>query len=326
MPIEQVKSWLYGKISRDYNAPMTEQQIDCLSEKQARTIYNNMQATHNLGSIMNITADDLGIVDTDKYCYVLTYSYPCQDCSQAGKGAGMAKGSGTRSALLWEVDRLLKETREKPQILLMENVPQVHGENNKQDFYSWCRELEDLGYHNYWQDLNAKDYGIPQNRNRCFMVSILGDYYYKFPHKLKLKNCCMDFAESGITNKFYYNICPSMQQAIDNGQCKVWNETQVAPTVTCKIDRWNNAGFVIDNNKLRYVTPKECFRMQAVKDKDYNRIAKSQAISSLYHLSGDSICVSVLMAIFGELFVIDYNSKITELVEELSNERISSTL
>lgn len=206
MSVEQVKAWLYGKISADYNTPMTEQQINRLSEKQARTIYNNMQATHNLGSITQIKAEDLAVVDTDKYCYIMTYSYPCQDCSQAGRGAGMAKGSGTRSALLWEVERLLlelKETNSLPQILLLENVPQVHGEKNKDDFYAWISELEEMGYHNYWQDLNAKDYCIPQNRNRCFMVSLLGDYYYSFPKPQKLTVRLKDFLDKKVDEKYY---------------------------------------------------------------------------------------------------------------------------
>lgn len=204
--VEQVKAWLYGKISLDYDTPMTEQQVNRLSEKQVRTIYNNMQATHNLGSITQIKAEDLAIVDTDKYCYIMTYSYPCQDCSLAGKGAGMAKGSGTRSALLWEVEKLLNELKERnalPQILLLENVPQVHGEGNKQDFFAWIRELEELGYHNYWKDLNAKDYGIPQNRNRCFMISILGDYYYSFPKPQKLAVRLKDFLDKNVEEKYY---------------------------------------------------------------------------------------------------------------------------
>ena len=76
MSVEEIRQWLYGKISSDYNTPMTEQQIKRLSEKQARTIYNNMQATHNIGSITTIKGGDLGINETDKFCYVLTYSFP----------------------------------------------------------------------------------------------------------------------------------------------------------------------------------------------------------------------------------------------------------
>lgn len=131
--------------------------------------------------ITKINADDLGIVDTDKYEYIVCYSFPCQDLSLAGKRKGMTKGSGTRSGLLWEVERLLNECEELPQILLMENVPEVIGEKNIKDFQSWQSFLEKKGYKNYTKILNAKDYGIPQNRRRCFMVSLLGDYSYKFP-------------------------------------------------------------------------------------------------------------------------------------------------
>ena len=99
----------------------------------------------------------------------------------------MEKGSGTRSGMLWEVERILKECKELPQILLMENVPQVHSQDNVQDFNNWQLFLESLGYCNYWEDLNAKDYEIPQNRNRTFMISILGNYNYNFPRKKELK-------------------------------------------------------------------------------------------------------------------------------------------
>lgn len=105
----EVKKWLVGRISSNYSDPLTETQINRLSEKEVRKIYNNMIASHNLGSITKIKGEELSITETDKYCYVLTYSFPCQDLSSAGKGAGMEKGSGTRSGLLWEVERLLNE-------------------------------------------------------------------------------------------------------------------------------------------------------------------------------------------------------------------------
>lgn len=77
LTVEQVREWLYGRISSDYNTPMTNEQINRLSEKQVRTIYNNMRASHNVGSITQITAADLNVVDTDKFTYILTYSFPC---------------------------------------------------------------------------------------------------------------------------------------------------------------------------------------------------------------------------------------------------------
>jgi len=184
---------------------------------------------------MQISGSDLGIVDTDKYEYILTYSFPCQDLSLAGKRKGMAKGDNTRSGLLWEVERLLEEccgfkehrippsSRSKihsmsdwvddynydidktklPQVLLMENVPQVISRANISDFQKWQYKLEQLGYSNYVQLLNAKDYGIPQNRNRCFMVSILGDFYYGFPRKQKLKLRLKDMLEDEVDEKYY---------------------------------------------------------------------------------------------------------------------------
>lgn len=203
LTVAKVKAWLCGKISADYNTPMTEQQINRLSEKKVRTIYNNMQATHNLGSITQIKAEDLGVVDTDKYCYIMTYSFPCQDLSLAGQGKGMSRGGQTRSGLLWEVERLLGEMTERPQILLMENVPQVVGSTDIKDFAQWLAFLEELGYKNYWQLLNAKDYGILQNRNRCFMVSILGDYYYSFPKPQKLAVRLKDFLDKKVDEKYY---------------------------------------------------------------------------------------------------------------------------
>jgi len=117
---------------------------------------------------------------------------------------GMDKGSGTRSSLLWEVERLLEECgKDLPHVLLMENVPQVIGKKNIENFQLWRKKLEDLGYQNYVELLNAKDYGIPQNRERCFMVSILGEYSYTFPQKKELTLRLKDMLEDEVDEKFY---------------------------------------------------------------------------------------------------------------------------
>ena len=117
----------------------------------------------------------------------------------------MSKGSGTRSGLLWEVERLLNEVESLPQVLLMENVPQVHGKNNMADFQNWIDFLSSKGYSNHLQDLNAKDYGVAQNRNRCFMVSILGDYRYEFPKPIPLTKIMKDYLEDEVDEKYYIN-------------------------------------------------------------------------------------------------------------------------
>ena len=203
---EEMVDYLYSKgISANYNEPMTREQINRLSEEQLKTIMENIAITHNLVNVQQVKGKDLEITDTDKYCYIFTYSFPCQDLSLAGKGKGMSDTS-TRSGMLWEVERILTECKELgtlPQILLMENVPQVHGEGNTEDFNKWQLRLEELGYKNYWEDLIATDYGIPQTRNRCFMVSILGDYNYTFPPKQPLKLKLKDMLEDNVDESFY---------------------------------------------------------------------------------------------------------------------------
>lgn len=176
----------------------------CEFDKYAVASYNAVHGTNfTTSDITQIHAADLGIVETDKYEYIMTYSFPCTDLSKAGKQQGMSRESGTRSGLLWEVERLLKEASELPQILLMENVPDVLSEKNSADFFAWCRFLEGLGYTSKYAILNAKDFGIPQTRERCFMLSWLGDYYYDFPKVKPLTVKLKDFLESNVDKKYY---------------------------------------------------------------------------------------------------------------------------
>lgn len=205
----QIVQYLLEKgISANYNEPMAIDQIKRMGEQKCRQVYNNIKATHNLVNIQQVKGKDLEIVDVDKYTYIMTYSFPCQDLSMAGLREGMAKGSGTRSGMLWEVERILDEIfsadkTKLPQILLMENVPEVIGSANISHFAEWLKKLEELGYRNYKQILNSKDYGVPQNRARCFMVSLLGDYYYGFSQPIKLNNKLKDILEENVPEKYY---------------------------------------------------------------------------------------------------------------------------
>lgn len=110
----EIVDYLVSKgISANYNEPMTYEQVNRLGEQKQRQIYNNIIATHNLVNIQQVKGEDLEIIDTEKYCYLMTYSFPCQDLSLAGKGAGMSKGGGTRSGMLWEVERILYELKSR---------------------------------------------------------------------------------------------------------------------------------------------------------------------------------------------------------------------
>ena len=239
-------------ISTDGKKPLTQKEIARKGEPWKRTVYNNFKATNNIGSILNVKGVDLGIVDTDKYCYLLTYSFPCQDLSLAGKGKGMAKGDNTRSGLLWEVERLLNECDELPQILLMENVTQVHGKNNKEHFEEWISFLESKGYSNYWKDLNAKNFGIPQNRNRTFMVSVLGDYTYKFPKEFPLELRLKDMLEDNVDEKFYLSDVAVQGRLQSNFrqynlERSLINEKEIHPTI---LARYEGAPTLLQEPKL----------------------------------------------------------------------------
>ena len=193
-------------VSADWNKPMKLEQIKRLGEGSLREIYNNIQATHNLVDVSQVHGNDLEIINPDQYTYIMTYSFPCQDLSLAGLRQGMNRGEETRSGLLWEVERILHELRDEgnlPDILLMENVPQVHGAGNEENFREWQLVLERIGYSNYWQDLIATDYGIPQIRNRCFMVSIKGEYYYNFPSPIPLRKKLSDLLEKNVGEQYF---------------------------------------------------------------------------------------------------------------------------
>ena len=289
-----------------------------------------------------------------------------------------------------------------PQILLMENVPQVIGEKNRDAFRDWFCKLESLGYKSWHTIMNGKDYDIPQNRERCFMVSCLGDYYYDFaapkPLKLRLK----DMLETQVDEKYY--LSNFTIERIKNWDAQQEQLKSIEEPIACEIrvdegirtfedncmgtlhtieacgckhiieplepkvlggigEKKSNKGTqyyqqdrvyqgdialahpanlpigsyyyteptaldeqngyvrsdgtvgtlttdgsspkhnnrVLEGYKIRKLTPKECFRLMGVKDKDFERVAKNQSDSSLYHLAGDSIVVNVLMAIFKEM-------------------------
>ena len=143
--------------------------------------------TKNYGDIYTIDETKLPYFD------IITYSTPCQDFSVAGKQAGGDKGSRTRSSLLWECERIIRAV--KPKYLLMENVKNLVGEKHKHNFIKWLNVLEGLGYQNFWRVLNAKDYGIPQNRERVFCISILGGGQYLFPNPIPLDKRLKDILE-----------------------------------------------------------------------------------------------------------------------------------
>ncbi len=170
---------------------------DSAADKSYRVLHN--PNVNNLGDITKIGA----LPQADLW----TYSFPCQDISVAGLQRGFEQGSGTRSGLLWEVERLLLKAKENgtmPKYLLLENVKNLIGKKFKDNYEKWLSFLSQLGYTTYTKILNAKDYGVPQNRERVFGVSIFGEHQpFEFPEKQVLKTRLKDVLEEKVDERYY---------------------------------------------------------------------------------------------------------------------------
>ena len=172
-------------------------------------------ADRNYGDISKI--DWSQVPDFDLF----TYSSPCQDFSQAGKQAGGTEGSGTRSSLLWECRRAI--LAKKPKYLLMENVAALVSQKFIRLFNAWQLELERYGYRNFAKVLNAKDYGVPQNRERIFMVSVLDEQArYEFPDPMPLQLRLKDVLEPKVDERYYLST-----QAIDGFERRTQRNKEV---------------------------------------------------------------------------------------------------
>lgn len=175
--------------------------------KQDKAFYEDGYVWFPIQAIENIGIEevfDIEVESDHSFTVQNVIVHNCQDLSISGKQKGIEKG--TRSGLLFEVERLLEISESKnklPKYLLLENVKNLVGKNFKKDFDKWLNFLEGLGYSNFWQVLNAKDYGIPQNRERVFVVSILKNTNYTFPIKKELKLYLKDFLEEEVEDKYF---------------------------------------------------------------------------------------------------------------------------
>ena len=212
-----------------------EHEVVAISEidKYAIKAYEAIHGpTNNLGDICKIDPKDIPQHD------LFTYSFPCQDLSVAGKQAGL--GEGTRSGLLYECEKIIEHCR--PKYLLLENVKNLVGKRFKPQFDKWIEYLEGLGYTNYWQVLNAKNYGVPQNRERVFVISILGEHEpFEWPTPIPLDKCIADILEEQVDEKYYINkpfhLVNKGHQAelnIKGHDCikRVYSTDKIAPTLT----------------------------------------------------------------------------------------------
>lgn len=194
--------------SLDYDNPLSYERLAKKPMEWIKTAYNSCIATNNLVDISNVKGRDLDFDDNVNETVIMSYSFPCQDISGAGLQKGLSKDSGTRSGLLWQVERILIEReRERlplPNILVMENVSALLSQKFLNDFKAWEMKLASLGYTNHIKVLDTAKYGgIPQHRERVFMVSILGQYSYTFPAKVPLRYVLADMLTKNVEEKYY---------------------------------------------------------------------------------------------------------------------------
>lgn len=245
---------------------------------------------------------------------LVMHGSPCQDFSRIGKKQGGVKNSGTRSSLLFETIRIIKEMKEKPKWIIWENVKGVLDRNMRDSFFIYLKELENLGYKSKYEILNAMDFGIPQKRERIFVVSLFGENNFSF-NKLERKETrpLSEFLENNVS-ELYTMTQPYMlkflNKGIDNtfrGRLKVIKDFSY--TISTKQMRVPNSGIIdIGNDQYRYLTERECLRLMGFDDSDIDKLEeihprrKKCTSSKLYKQAGNSIVVDVLMVIIKEIY------------------------
>ena len=280
-----------------------------LKSSKLKDMYFANKLINNYGDIQII--DPTTLPDFDLF----TYSFPCQDISVAGYQCGLNKDSGTRSSLLWDCCKII-ETK-KPKYLMMENVKNLVGKRHKDNFLKFLDYLESLGYKNSWAILNAKDYGVPQNRERVFCISELGSKRnFVFPEPVKLKFKLDDILEKDVDERFYLKNGQVIDKPIkqEYSYCldsNYWKGTTLQSFLEKKrrqlvTDKINEDGQYVP----RKLTPKETWRLMGVNDEDIEKASQLISNTSLYKQSGNSIVVPVLEAIFRQWFINIPNKKV----------------
>lgn len=270
-------------------------------------------ATKNYGDISKVQCLD--------YADLWTYGFPCQDISVAGEQKGIIKGE-TRSGLLYEVQRLLERANtdgKLPKYLILENVKNLTGSKFLSQFEKWLEWLNELGYVNYWEILNAKDFDIPQQRERVFVISIRKDIdngSFKFPtSKGETTRSYMDFVDTDLTEKeqqaVYLDWC-DLEKIKDFGAGYNFggyvHKAPIYRTIVANYGKiTGNSGKFFRNSRLTCLTPKECWRLMGFDDEDYHKAEQVSGYKQLYKQAGNSIVVNVLEAIVLQLFQNDTN-------------------
>ena len=300
-------------------------EIDNYASK-AYSLIHHVPETLNLGDITKVDVNELS-KDID----LLTYGFPCQDVSIAGERKGFAcEGEFTRTGLFYNALNII--TAVKPKYAVAENVRNLLSDNFKKDFDVVLDCLDKANYNNYYAVLNAKDFGIPQFRERVFIVSIrkdVDDDCFYFPKRVKLEKVLRDILETNVSEKYYVsskipfdisdygevnvpyysvnqigNLFPSSTRDNPN-QGRVYDFNGISPTLNC-MGGGSRQPFIVIGSRVRKLTPKECFRLMGFDDIDVNVLIDNKISNTqLYKMAGNSIVVNVLVALLRNLLCPD---------------------
>lgn len=241
---------------------------------------------------------------------ILIHGSPCQDFSIAGRQAGADEGSETRSSLMWETINIIKQMGEwKPKVVIWENVKNVLSKHMIHNFNRYLSEMEKLGYTNSYQTLNSLDFGLPQHRERVFTISMLDGTKFDFDklEKKPLRNI-KEYLEDTTEDKYIVSQ-PSMIKKINSTDGSFGGRVQVIKdycmTITTKQMRCPNSGVIdLGDGRYRYLTERECWRLQGYDDEDFEAALKvhpgreGKLNGALYKQAGNSIPVTIFESIF----------------------------
>lgn len=256
---------------------------------------------------------------------ILIHGSPCQDMSISGhqgkatstngrinRGRGADEGSGTRSSLMWETIRIIQQMGDwKPQYVIWENVKNVLTRYNRHNFDRYISELEKLGYTSSYAVLDARDFGLPQARERVFTVSTLSGDVFDFDDLIRtpMQNIQSFLMDNSEVPEVYNVTQPSILEAI--GKTGIRRATVIrdyAFTVTTRQDRTPAQVIDCGNGRYRYLTELECWRLQGYTDEDYRKAELAQNrvgryYMALYKQAGNSIAVPIFESIFRKILL-----------------------
>lgn len=243
---------------------------------------------------------------------ILIHGSPCQDFSIAGHQRGADEGSETRSSLMWETIHIIEQMGQwKPQYIIWENAKNVKSKHMIANFVRYQKELEQMGYTNNYEVLDAREFGLPQARERVFTISCLKGEKFNFDDLIRTPmQDIRDFLEDNDSVPEVYDVTqPSVRNVI--GQTGIKRATVIkdyAFTITTRQDRTPAQVIDCGGGRFRYLTELECWRLQGYTDEDFER-AKAvhkragRYYTALYKQAGNSIAVPILESIFRKIIL-----------------------